>query len=131
MDQDKAKDDRFEFPAGVGVIRSKITRHAIMYYGRIALPEHGQCFVDGTRQSSDKEMELSVKRASDRKLVAKLTLPTGTSTQCEGQIVMYTKMIAQGGTKSWKVQATVRTGVAGAHMALRLPDVHVANPSAF
>lgn len=114
--------EQFEFAAGTGVIRSKLAKDAMMYTGRMALPEHGQCYVDGTRFSGAAHAELEVKRASDRKVIAKLTLPSGTQMVREGTLVMY----AQHGTKNFKVTATIKSGDQGPYMALRLPDVRIA-----
>ncbi len=113
---------QFEFPAGTGVIRSKITPDfTTMYFGRICLPDVGQCFVDGTAPKGATEAKLAVKRATDRQVIATLVLPRGTAEKREGTIKV------KGRRAPWRVVATVRRNEKDEpRLALRLPEVKIA-----
>lgn len=121
------KRPEFNFAAGTGVIRSKIgTDLTTMYFGRVALPGHGQCYIDGRAAKTDAEMKLSVKRATDRKVIATLKLPRGEMPDREGSI----KEQGKGG-KAWKVRATIRETDGQFRLVLRLPEVKILAPNAF
>lgn len=117
----------FMFAAGTGVLRSKITPDAVMLFGRIALPIHGQCFVDGHRGKLATEMRLTVK-GPDRKIIGELVLPSNQALERKGLMKLNAPVA---GRKNWKVTAIMRTTGNGAHLSLRLPDIKIANPAVF
>lgn len=128
--------EKFDFQAGTGVIRAKIgTDFVTMYYGRLALPGFGQCYIDGTSAKSDAEMKLNIKAASDRRVVATLVLPRGEMPDREGKIVELgtpkagDKPAKRG--RTWKVRAVIRNTDGLYRLVLRLPEVKISQPASF
>lgn len=117
---------QFLFQAGTGVLRAKVAPNHVMYYGRIALPDIGQCFIDGNIEMGASTITLSIKQAEDRKVVATLEIPMGACKKPGDQVASKIKV----GKKTWKVVATLRSSEAGDHsvkhhLALRLPEVKI------
>jgi hypothetical protein len=104
-----------QFTAGCGVIRSKVTKDAVMYFGKVSLPEHGQCFVRGHRNRDARKIDLELQSAETREVVATLSLPVSLDEVREGKVKV--------GRKSYLVRATLRSGVNGKYLVLRLPEV--------
>lgn len=119
------------FSAGTGVLRSKVgAENTCIISGRMALPEHGQCFIDGLVPPGSKTMVLDVKRldreTNARTIVATIEMPVGDQVERFGKV----REVA-GKKRVWKIRGEVRPNPEGFHMALRLPDVKIAQSSAF
>lgn len=119
----------FRFPAGTGVLRSKIgAENTSIMFGRIGLPGYGQCVIDGLAPQGSKALVLDVKaiRGKDRVVVATIEMPAGDQESREGKIVY-----ASGKKRVWKIRGVIRPNASGYHMALRMPDVKIEQSSAF
>jgi hypothetical protein len=118
--------DKFDFAAGTGVVRVKLAPGAKIIYGRIALPGFGQCYVDGLAKAADAQLKLTVKAAQNRRVVATITIPAGNMDVREGEL----RETGKGG-KKWRVIGTLRETDGKWRLALRLPEVKIAQPKAF
>lgn len=121
----------FMFQAGTGTLRAKLAPHHTMYFGAMALPDIGQCFIDGVVENKDKTLELDIKRKDTRAIVAHLSLPR--TIKSVGDVAETSIKV---GEKTWKVVATLRVGEDASdksikhYLALRLPEVKIQPGSA-
>lgn len=100
---------------GMGTMYSKPTPDAVILSGTISLPEHGKCWINGVRSKLDAKMELTVKRASDRVEVAKITMPS-TNDPVRRGVITHEK-------GRWRIVGTMRTGASGPYLQLFMPEV--------
>jgi hypothetical protein len=121
----------FLFRAGSGTLRTKVAPNGIMHFGQVALPEFGQCFLDAIRDREATTVVLTIRQASTRRIVATMTLPTGSMASRIGKITVVNEDGKPVRGKHWKVIATTRDGKSGPYQALKLPDVKASYDNAF
>lgn len=105
------------FNAGCGVVRSKSTADAVMYFGKYHVPGRGQCYIRGHRMKSDTEAKLELQHEASREVIATLLLPAGQDKVREA------KLKVVGTKKPYIVRMTIRSGQNGAYGVLNTEGV--------